>query len=93
MQLPVIASNIRGCREVVVHGETGLLIPVRNSSALAQAIQTMRLNPGLCRAMGMAGRQHVAANFDARMVLERVENVYRSIEEQVCGKALAAAAK
>jgi glycosyltransferase involved in cell wall biosynthesis len=93
MQLPVIASDIRGCREVVVHGETGLLIPVQDSSALAQAIHTMRLNPGLGRAMGMAGRQHVAANFDARMVLERVGKVYQSIEQQLRGRALSAVAR
>lgn len=93
MQLPVITSDIRGCREVVVHGETGLLIPVQDSSALAQAIHTMRLNPGLGRAMGMAGRQHVAANFDARMVLERVGKVYQSIEQQLRGRALSAVAR
>lgn len=92
MQLPVIASDIRGCREAVVHGETGLLIPVRDSFALVQAIQTMRLNPGFRHAMGVAGQRHMAANFDSRMVLERVGEVYRSIEEQVHGKVLAATA-
>jgi glycosyltransferase involved in cell wall biosynthesis len=93
MQLPVIASDIRGCREAVVHGETGLLVPVRDSLALAEAIETMRQNPGLRRAMGAAGRRHVTASFDARMVLNRVEEVYRGISEQIGGKAFAAAAR
>ncbi|HET6775384.1 MAG TPA: glycosyltransferase, partial [Acidimicrobiales bacterium] len=43
--LPVIASDVRGCRQVVDHGVTGLLVPVRDGAALAQAIRALGEDP------------------------------------------------
>jgi glycosyltransferase involved in cell wall biosynthesis len=87
MEVPVIASDIRGCREAVMPGVTGELVPVRDPRALAHAIESMMQNPALCRARGVAGRQFVLTNFDARLVLNRLAEVYADILRQLRGTA------
>ncbi len=77
--LPVIATDIRGCREVVKHGETGLLVPVRDPVALAAAIERLRSDRSLARAMGEAGRRHIVANFNHQQVLDRLLAFYSRI--------------
>jgi glycosyltransferase involved in cell wall biosynthesis len=74
MELPVIASDIRGCREVVVDGVTGLLVPVRDAAALAAAIARLYRQPEVAHAMGQAGRAHIVVNFDERAVLDRLRD-------------------
>jgi glycosyltransferase involved in cell wall biosynthesis len=79
MELPVIASDIRGCREVVRHQETGLLIPVENPDALSQAIESLVVDANLRRQMGLRGRRHIAQNFSQGQVLERLLSFYAQI--------------
>jgi glycosyltransferase involved in cell wall biosynthesis len=62
--LPVIATDIRGCREAVVHGETGLIIPPGNGGALADAADRLLTNPEEARAMGRAGRARAVRLYD-----------------------------
>jgi colanic acid/amylovoran biosynthesis glycosyltransferase len=64
MQMPVIATNISGISELVEHNITGLLVPEKDASALADAIDTIRLNPGTAAALGKRGREKVIAEFD-----------------------------
>ena len=52
--LPIVASDIRGCRQVVDHGHTGLLVPARDAVALADAIATLAADPIRRQAMGRA---------------------------------------
>ena len=79
MGLPVVASDIRGCREVVVPDETGLLVPMRDPVALAAAIEKIIERPAESRAMGQAGRVHIVANFDESQVIDRLIMFYRKI--------------
>jgi glycosyltransferase involved in cell wall biosynthesis len=88
MKLPVVASDIRGCREIVLDGESGILVPVRNAAGLADAITRLMEDPGLRRRMGERGREHICANFDHRQVLERLGDFYDSIEQKLRGRAL-----
>jgi len=76
---PVIATNIRGCREEVVDGETGLLFPIKNPEALADAIIKILSNPELAKKMGQAGRKRVIENFDEKMVLEKELKIYQEL--------------
>jgi glycosyltransferase involved in cell wall biosynthesis len=80
--LPVVATNVRGSREEVVHGETGLLVPPRDSHRLAIAILEVLSNPTLAAEMGNRGRQRALELYDERLVLERQLCVYRQIVEK-----------
>ena len=55
--LPVIATDIRGCRQVVDHGENGLLVPLRDAGALTVAIAELVGNEARRSAMGLKGRR------------------------------------
>jgi glycosyltransferase involved in cell wall biosynthesis len=69
--LPVVTTDIRGCREAVVHGETGLIVPPRNGVALAQAVTCFLGDPGLARRMGLQGRARAIALYDQKLVQQR----------------------
>ena len=64
--LPVVATDIRGCRQVVESGRTGLLVPVRDAVALGEAIATIAHDADLRRAMAVRARAKAEAEFDQR---------------------------
>jgi glycosyltransferase involved in cell wall biosynthesis len=68
---PIIASDRPGCRDVVVHGETGLLVPPGDVPALAVAIQGLLADPPRRARMGEAGRARVVAEFGEATVAEQ----------------------
>lgn len=76
---PIIASDMPGCREVVVPGETGLLVPVHDVAALAEAIARLVHDPLLRRQMGEAGRRRVVAGFGEEMVARQTVALLRSM--------------
>jgi len=61
---PVVGTSVAGTPEAVVDGETGLIVPPRDSDALAQAVLKLVSNTELRSAMGRAGRLRVESNFD-----------------------------
>ena len=71
--LPVVATDVGGTSEVVVHGETGLLVPPGDPAALADALASLLANRAQAEAFGRAGRARVEARFGERLMLERVE--------------------
>jgi len=76
---PLVATDVPGCREVVRHGENGLLVPPRNPEALAEAIATLLKDPALRARMGARGREIAVQVFsEERMVRETLE-VYREL--------------
>jgi L-malate glycosyltransferase len=80
--LPVIASNVGGLPEVVLDGQTGLLVPPGDITALAQAISRLLSDPLLRQKMGHAGRQFVLANYrwidNAKLMEQLYEEVLAS---------------
>ena len=72
----VVATDIRGCREVVADGETGLLIPARDGGALARAVVRLVRDPDLREAMGASGRARAVERFDEELVVRRTLDVY-----------------
>src|SRR6185503_14479107 len=74
--LPVVATNVGGNPEVVVEGETGLLVPPRKPSALSEAICRVLLTPGMCQALGQAGRRRVLEHFSNERMIRTVERLY-----------------
>lgn len=79
---PVVATDIRGCREEVVDGETGFLVPLRDPGALAERLVEIIGEPTLAARMGEAGLARARALFDERLVLERQWRVYRALLAQ-----------
>jgi glycosyltransferase involved in cell wall biosynthesis len=73
--LPVVASDVGGIPEVVVHGETGILVPPGDSAALADASIALLQDPAARRAMGRAGRQRVLREFAPEGQVARIESV------------------
>jgi glycosyltransferase involved in cell wall biosynthesis len=79
---PVVATNIRGCREEVVRGVTGIIVPLRDSDALYQAFVRILSDPRLARRMGNEGRRRAEELYDERNVLEREVQVYVRLAEE-----------
>lgn len=69
--LPVVATDIRGSREEVIDGETGLLVPVRDSACLAEALSALVEDDERRGRMGTAGRLRAVENFDEDLVVAR----------------------
>jgi glycosyltransferase involved in cell wall biosynthesis len=74
--LPVVASDHGGVREAVRHGETGLLVPPGDPSALAAALRRLYDDPEFARRLGTAGAEDVRERFGLERMLHEVQAVY-----------------
>lgn len=79
MGKPVVATNIRGCREAVEDGKTGLLVPVKNPAKLAEVIIYLLENPEKAKQMGKNGRIKIVKEFDERLVFDRIKEEYQRL--------------
>jgi glycosyltransferase involved in cell wall biosynthesis len=79
---PVVATGIGGTNEVVVHGETGLLVPPDDPRALAEAMRKLTDNAGLQVAMGQAGWVRAKEVFSHERVVDRTLDLYTAVCEQ-----------
>lgn len=79
MQLATVATNVDGVPEVVVDGETGLLVPPLQSPPLAEAIATLLGDPERRQAMGVAARQRVCRSFSREAMAAGMEILYFSL--------------
>lgn len=76
---PVVATDVPGCREIVRHGENGLLVTARDAHALARALKQLLLDPSLRKRMGKRGREIAEAEFSVERVNDDTLAVYRSL--------------
>jgi glycosyltransferase involved in cell wall biosynthesis len=79
MGVPVVATNVRGCRQVVDDGATGFLVPARDAHALGAAIRQLADEPELRRRFGAAGREKALREFDDRRCVEITLETYRRL--------------
>jgi glycosyltransferase involved in cell wall biosynthesis len=86
MSLPVIATDIPGCREALVDQISGYLVPVKDSQSLAGKIELLLKDAGLRRQMGVNGRELAKRNFDQADVITRLKNCYRQKLREKDGK-------
>jgi glycosyltransferase involved in cell wall biosynthesis len=82
--LPVVASRVGGLPEIVVDGETGLLVPPGDAPAMVLALVTLASDRERAREMGSAGRARIEALFSEQRMLERVEAVYNRVLGAPC---------
>ena len=80
--LPVVATDIRGCRQVVEAGVTGLLVPPRSPAALRKALVALTLDPARRREMGDAAAEKAHREFDERDVVDRVMRTYARVAQR-----------
>jgi glycosyltransferase involved in cell wall biosynthesis len=76
---PVVGTDIPGNREIVRDGDNGLMVPLRNPAALAEALIRLIENPQLRHRMGQRGRQIVLDEFTERFVFSQVLDLYRAL--------------
>ena len=81
MQKPLIATDVPGCREIVIQGKTGLLVQPKDSKGLARAMIKMIENPLMRLQMGREGRRKVEKEFDETIVIEKVLDTYKGLLE------------
>jgi glycosyltransferase involved in cell wall biosynthesis len=75
---PIIGTLSGGTPEMIVEGKTGLLVPVEDANALAEAIGTLAGDANLRMQMGVAGRERVEALFSLSVMTDKIEALYQS---------------
>lgn len=76
---PAITTDVPGCRQAVRHGETGLLVPLKDPAALADAIATLTADPETRVRMGAAARARAEAEFGLQAVRSQLMGIYRDL--------------
>ncbi|MEW5767278.1 MAG: glycosyltransferase [bacterium] len=75
-RLPVVGTDVGGTNELVLDGQTGILVPPKDPERLAEAIVTLLRDKGLTRRMAEAGRKRVEEEFSLERMVNSVEEVY-----------------
>lgn len=81
MKKPVVATHTGGSPEVIIDGNTGLLVPPRNSGALFSAIIKLLKDKELAKRMGAAGRERVMSSFSPEFTLSHIQETYNKVLE------------
>jgi glycosyltransferase involved in cell wall biosynthesis len=76
---PIVATDVPGCREIVRHEENGLLVPINDPVALADALEIVLTDAELRKRMGAKSRQLVEAQFHVNLVIRDTLEVYESL--------------
>ena len=79
MQKPVIVGDIGGCPETIDNGITGILVPVKNTEKLIEAIDSILDNPQIGKEMGRRGREKIVKEFRKEIIFERLEKNYKEL--------------
>ena len=76
---PIVTTDVPGCREIVRDGDNGLLVPVRDSAALSEALSRIIDNPELRVQMGKCSRQIALAEFSSEHVNAQTLDIYKEL--------------
>lgn len=79
MGVPVVATDIRGCREAVEEGKNGVLVPAKDAGALAWALERLLVDEGARTHLGAGGRELAHERFDEQRIFLKVEQHYRAL--------------
>lgn len=79
----VITTNHPGCRDAIENNVTGLLIPIRDANAIAEAVSSLLDNPIYCKEMGYAGRKLAERKYSIEKVCEAHMRIYQDLLAEV----------
>lgn len=92
-EIPFVATNVGDCKALLEgeregdrFGPAGVVVPVMNSEAMAQAILRFLRNPGLAETMGRAGRKRVEAYYSRDGMLDAFRTIYQRLKEGTHGR-------
>ena len=77
--VPVVATDIPGNRDLILHGETGYLVPIASRADYGRVTDRILANPALARQLGEAGRRRVAQEFTIEQMVGRYVQIYEEI--------------
>lgn len=83
MGLPSIVTNINGCNEIVIEGENGIVIPVKDTMALQQAMMKMMNEKKFYNQLQSNARKMITNRYEQQVVWEAILNEYKSLEKNV----------
>jgi glycosyltransferase involved in cell wall biosynthesis len=75
--VPVVATDVKGTRELIADGETGFLVPLGDASAFAERVRLLLESPARRREMGSRAADHARLHFDEERIVERLVRLYR----------------
>ena len=75
--LPIVTTDVPGCRDVVVDGKTGFIVPAQSSRLLANALEKLIDNKLLCRQMGVKGREFVVRHCSVDEIVKQTVDLYQ----------------
>lgn len=75
---PIIASNVSGITDLVIHGENGLLVPPGDSESIAMGIETLYKNPSKSKEMCEKGKA-IASRYTESLMIQKIELLYREL--------------
>ena len=80
-ELPIISTNVTGCKEICIDKFNGYLVKPKDSKSLAEAIEKLIFNQRLIDKFGKNGRDHVVKNFENKLVGKKFREIYKSLLE------------
>ena len=76
MSLPIITTNVPGCKDIITNNYSGLLVPVRNKEKLKFAIKKYLDNPAIAFKFGNNAREIVCKKFTVQKINKKILKIY-----------------
>ena len=87
--LPIVTTDVPGCREVVTHDVDGLIVPPRDPNALASAIARLVAEPATAARLGAAARERALREFNDPIIIDQTLQVYDAVLDKNLGNGTA----
>lgn len=79
---PVVSSNVGGCKELVLEGQTGFLVEDEDVDGYTYSIEQLINDPQKCQKMGEAGKKRMQSDFSTKALAQKTETLYRALLSQ-----------
>lgn len=80
MSLPAIVSNINGCNEIIIEGENGTIIPVKNTSAIIEKMELFMTNENYFKKLKSNAREMIVSRYEQKLVWEAILQEYKNLD-------------